>query len=329
MCHRARALNAIVLALVASAIGCSSKTEQPPALVELLPHFQAGDRLTFERIVTKKQIDPGSRGLNVEARTDLDVRVLEAIPGGYVLELVYGETKVTPLDDATRAAMSQPLAAAMLRAMANLAKGVRIEVQLDRSAHVQGVKNFDEIKTITNDVIEAMVAEYEKTSGQQAEAAKMRAVLQSMLASREVVEQSWLQDIRLLLGPLGETYRTGTPRVVDSQFPNPFGGSAIAAKVESQLTSANNSTVTLSVKQSVDPISAQDAVYAMMSQMAQSAGRPPIEKSELFGIEMRDDSVYTIDRTTGWPESAVQNRTIKIPGADGSLQITEIKRKAK
>ena len=278
--HCGLALFLAASCLAAPRAGAASST------VDLEPHWKVGEHVDY--VLTKHGVVTAGLQVQVDTTNSTPVRVdvLKADADGFVIGWTQGATQF----DAAAAASMNPV----MKKMAGLMVGRRLELRLDRGGQLQEVVNWGEVRDLgdafARDVTD-MLAQSGVDAARRTQAA---AQIRTMFSSEQSVRWSATREVRLLLLPLGHAYDRSRSVQVDVVAPDPTGPGDVKTSRRVELKSGPGAKTLLHWSQ---------------------AGA---------GASVAGDAV--MDVTTGWAETTSQTVTAAADGAQRT-ETTSLQRK--
>src|SRR5262245_16916694 len=172
---------ALSVLVATKAPGSSGRLE-----VDVRPVWQAGESHRYERVKSRRRIQPGKPDGKLVVRARIDVQVVEAMPRGFLLSWTEGKPRFD--DPAHAATATDPIAKATLEMVA----GLRILLEVDgKDASIGGVPNWPEIQKKLRTWGDATARELGKQPAVPRVAiAQMQEQILQMSGTREQVEKT-------------------------------------------------------------------------------------------------------------------------------------------
>ncbi|MCB1887643.1 MAG: hypothetical protein KDH20_08555 [Rhodocyclaceae bacterium] len=274
--------------------------------IDFRPGFKVGEtfRWSYREESTRQR-----RGKPPDASgtvTPLTARVLEASSSGYVLDWHIGEAQQIYPDQTESSGRSED------RWLQEVATTLNFELQLSREGRFLALRNHDPLRSKIDAVIERLVVERRARGANVAEEAGR--VLREMLADRERFEAFLLQDILLLLFPMGISLDTDAATTTQAELPNPFGGDALLSDVAIRVAAIDLSKdrAIVEVARRLEPGSVTKLLQAMMAR----AGKRGARAAEFAHMtaDITDTGKIEVERSTGLVWRASHTRQITLPG---------------
>ena len=299
------AVTAITMMLmVFSTGGATADAGREEKEIAILPGWKDGDSRAYERIKTRRRLRDGKETGRGSARTPVRVAIGEANEDGYLVRWSYGETKS---DDP--GADKDPVVGAMNR----IVDGMKVELELDRDAMIQGVRNWEELKTAAGSIVDVLVGKQRDQGMDQPTLDKTRATLASMFATRAQVEGLFTREPQLFFVPIGRAYLPGRPIEYEDRLPNPVGGEPFPCRGKFELKSYDRATgrAVVGWTQVVDPEVARRVMAEAIRKMGERLGKKPPDAEDLESLIVEDHAEFVLDARTGWIERFSHTRTTK------------------
>lgn len=272
--------------------------------VEIRLNLKAGTIQTWDFTKTRTQTLKGQPPQSRRSTTPLTSRVIEAGPSGYVVEWRFGKPKIAAND--AQAADRNVDVARLLALMQEL----KYEVELTRAGEFVRLRNFEEVKSIMEPVMDRMLQQAGGSASPEAQQ-QMRAAIMNMVSSQEQFEAIMLRDLRVLLFPFGKVLDDAQTLRYEDQLPNPFGGAPL--KVDATVAlHRKEKRATIRLDQKLAPESIALVLDAFMKAMP-ALPQPSPEARKDLTADIQDAGRYDLDLTTGAIASASYSRTITAP----------------
>ncbi|MCX8037994.1 MAG: hypothetical protein N3D11_13270 [Candidatus Sumerlaeia bacterium] len=296
----------LVVLLLCAAI--ASAGESPTQTVRLTPRWKKGEKLRYEMHKSRQRLEDGKKPLGYGGRTDVDIEVLEARAGGFLIAWTYGESQ---LDDSRLA--GEP----MLRAIADIVKGRPILLELDADASLMGVRNWQELRSTFMQALELVLSEMAKAKEDPATIALLRTQLRSMLSTKQQIEILGTMEAGIFFLVPGMEFEGGEPIEVETEIANPFGGSPFPATERFELETVDAKRGVAKVKRvrTAEPEAATRRLGKIVEDMAGKAGKGPRPGDKMPKVLLFEDAgEFVVNLSTGWIESLKHTRTVKMEG---------------
>jgi hypothetical protein len=278
-------------------------------IVDLLPRWIAGETRTIELTKGRTQNDPDGIDFSGSSTTPVEITVLEQTADGYVVQWLYGETKLESGD-----LPADPI----VGALSTLTNGMRFEYEIDPFGIPIGLRNWEEIQSLIQEVMDELFAFIERQGMSDEEIAIIREQIEPMVSGREQIEALSSDEISVYHLPLGGIYELSAPIPYNDLLPNFFGGDPFPAQGELTFVSydPNSDRAVIQWTQILDAESAREILMQTMIDLAQTMGTDPPQEADLpdpFSIE--DSAEYVVDVASGWVISVEYQREIVIGSA--------------
>ncbi len=263
--------------------------------VELPADWKKGDTYRIEYV--KERIDTrAKKTATAKSTTLIDVEVKDRNDQGFLVVWTHGETRLE--GDQARDARLQKLA--------DLEKGLRVELQTDEKGVPEKIVNETEVRAFW-DRLKAVVSSELQQKGAQ------KAVLEAHeeLASPDLMLQSLLQAPQTYYFLCGSSLEKGKPSEYEDMLQNPFGGEPFPCKGAILLKEVDPSKgeACLEWSQKLDPGRTQAILKESLGRWAVKLGKPPPKDEEFENFEIDDRARYAIDVHTGLPKTVTHTRT--------------------
>jgi hypothetical protein len=214
-----------------------------------------------------------------------EIRVLAVKGGGWKLRFVSGETALPEsLGDEAQESAKQ-----LLERLGQLT----IDYSTDADGAIQSIDNRSEVRRYMERV--ANVLAQDATTAEEKEAfAKTR----DLITSDTFIESTLNDNVGLVHYGYGPELAEGRAVNVKTELPNPFGGSAIPAKLRATLVQKTDSAGCARV-QYVTTADEKDVAEAFAPAMSKLAGKT-VSPSQLRGVSIKQTIRLTFDPGTGW-----------------------------
>lgn len=270
------------------------------------PGIHAGESFSWDyRRKTETQYQNTAKK-TVGSVTAVTAKVIEASSSGYILEWTYGDTHMLDAPGPEAAAAQW---------VSDVAKELRFELQLDPEGQFVRLRNYEQLRSKIDQVIEQVMAAIAKErKATPAEMTYVGKMLKEMFGSQDRVETLMLKDVRLLLFPFGMPLDSKAPITYQTQLPNPFGEDSLQADGTLVLTSLDTKqgVATISLDQKLSADSVPKMLAAMIQRMGEN--RPPSTALSKLRADINDHSTYTVDLKSGLAREVEFTRTVTMPG---------------
>lgn len=268
--------------------------------LDLRPQWKTGAQVNY--VLTKTRTKQGSsRDMSATSRTDVQLRVMEATEGGFLLQAVFGETT---FDD--------PLTQneALARQMANLMNGLGIHMVVDRDGTVQRIRNWEEVRSGISTVTQRLAGYLKEGGAPTAIIDQLTARLTQTFSTEDNIKTVILRELNLLLLPFGRTYEAKAPITYTTELPSLVGAGTVPGKGTFELTSldAGKGLATIRWTQTVDP---QGLAKLAASTIEKLSSTPAPSGAELSPLALNDTAEFVVDVRSGWPVSIAHVRKVE------------------
>src|SRR3979409_2260344 len=178
--------------------------DAPNHSIEVLPHWKKGE--TFQLEVTRARVKSadGKSTITGKTHTDFTLEVLSANDDEYLVGWTAGETT---FDSPSQAEHS------FLRQVVNLMKGLQIILKIDSHGAIKGVQNWKELRVTALKALDALATteDLQKEKPDTAPMSSLRAQWESMLRTKEQVEELCTREAQVYFMVLGREYANTKP----------------------------------------------------------------------------------------------------------------------
>ncbi|MEP6935421.1 MAG: hypothetical protein ABI988_16030, partial [Nitrospirota bacterium] len=251
------------------------------------------------------------------------IEVLSANDDGYLVGWTAGKTT---FDDPSQAEHS------FLGHVVNLMNGLQIILEIDSYGAIQGVQNWKGLKATALKSLDALAAteDVQKEKPNKARMSRLQAQWESMLGTKEQVEELCTREAQVYFKVLGRGYAHNEPFEYEDLLPNSLGGEAFPTHASMALKTfdkqAGEAVITWS--QTADPKQVSRILESMIKKMNARLGKEPVEGEFLKAISMEDHAEILVDVTTGWVKTLKHARSVNF-GTRAQVDTTSIIRTAK
>lgn len=281
----------------------------PNKSIEVLPHWEKGERLSLEITRVRERIVDGKSMVMGKTYTPFALEVLHASDDGYFVGWTLGETKVES-DVSSEELLSQQVV--------DIMKGLQIVLQIDTRGTITAVRNWKELKDAVLKVMDAILsaaANSPKGKMDSTQIAKLRAQIESMLATKKQVERLCTREAELYFMVLGRQYSMNEPLRYEDLLPNALGGEDFPTQATFALKTFNNKSnqAVITWSQISDLKETARILAATVNEMAtRLGGKKPPEKGFPDMIAMEDRAEILVDVATGWVNTLSHARSSTI-----------------
>jgi hypothetical protein len=318
---RAATVRSIILALICLPLFGLADTQNH--FIEVLPHWKKGDTVRLEITRARVKSTDSRSTITGKTHTNFTIEVLRATDGGYLVGWTAGKTT---FDSSTQAEQS------FLGQVVNLMNGRQIILEIDSYGAIRGVQNWKGLKTAALKSLDALAAAEDVRKGKADNAlmSRLRGQWETMLGTKEQVEELCTREAQVYFKVLGRGYARNTPFEYEDLFPNPLGGDAFPTHANMALKTydrqAGQAVITWS--QIADPKHVSRILESMLKEMSTRVGKAPQEGEFPRTISMEDHAEIVVDVTTGWVQTLKHARSVNF-GTRAQVDTTSIIRIAK
>ena len=273
--------------------------------IEILPHWKKGDTVRLEITRARVKSADGTSTITGKTHTDFTIEVLSANHDGYLVGWTAGKTTFDSPSQAEHSFLGQ---------VVNLMNGRQIILEIDSHGAIRGVQNWKGLKTAALKSLDALAAAEDVQKGKPDKAlmSSLRAQWESMLGTKEQVEELCAREAQVYFKVLGRGYARNTPFEYEDLFPNPLGGDAFPTHVNMTLKTfdrqAGQAVITWS--QVADPKQVSRILESMLKEISARVGKAPPEGEFPKAISMEDHAEIVVDVITGWVKTLKHARSI-------------------
>ncbi len=191
---RAATVRSTILVLIS--LPLLGLVDVPSHSIEVLPRWKKGDTVRLEITRARVKSADGTSTITGKTHTDFTIEVLSANHDGYLVGWTAGETT---FDSPSQAEHS------FLGHVVNLMSGLQIMLEIDSHGAIRGVQNWKELKAAALKSLDALAAteSLEKEKPDKALMSSLRAQWESMLGTKEQVEELCTREAQVYFKVLG------------------------------------------------------------------------------------------------------------------------------
>jgi hypothetical protein len=247
--------------------------------------LQPGDHFAYD--VEEYADRPGNRGTT---RWTAEFVVLEASSEGSVLSCRVG---LDVFGDKVRA---------LIPRMPDKNDDFAIELVLDSDHSVAGIRNWKAVADVMDQAWKMEISRRQATTmtEQWAEIGPMLEHMRQMYSSKEYLEARLGNKFSQVFWPVGMSFDTEQPTVVESTLSIPISESPIPARVSFEVVGDNPDSLAIDIVQSIDPELGTAALVRMVKDMLPSKAADVDEKLAKASIDLRMEARAEINRSDGW-----------------------------
>jgi hypothetical protein len=291
--------------------------------IEVLPHWKKGETVRLEITRARVKSADGKSTITGKTYTDFTIEVLSANHDGYLVGWTAGKTKFDSPSQAEHSLLGQ---------VVNLMNGLQIILEIDSHGAIRGVQNWKELKAAALKSLEALAAteDLQKEKPDKALMSSLRAQWESMLATKDQVEELCTREAQVYFMVLGRGYTRTEPFEYEGLLPNPLGGDAFPTHARMALKTfdkqAGRAVITWS--QTADPQQVARILDSMIKEMRVRLGKEPLEGAFPKAISMEDHAEIVVDVATGWVKTLAHARSVNF-GTRAQVDTTSMIRTTK
>ncbi|RPH76162.1 MAG: hypothetical protein EHM80_15195 [Nitrospiraceae bacterium] len=295
----------------------------PSHSVEIFPHWKKGDRVHLEITRARVKSADGASTITGKTHTHFTIEVLSANDDGYRVGWTAGETI---FDSPSQAEHS------FLGHVVNLMNGRQIILEIDSHGAIRGVQNWKGLKAAALKSLDALAAteNAQNKKSDKALMSSLRAQWESMLRTKEQVEELCTREAQAYFKVLGRGYAHNEPFEYEDLLPNPIGGEAFPTHASMALKTFDKQAgrAVITWRQTTDPKQVARILESMIKEMSARLGREPLEREFPAAISMEDHAEIVVDVATGWVKTLKHARSVNF-GTRAQVDTTSIIRTAK
>lgn len=291
--------------------------------VEVMPHWKKGDTVHLEITRARVKSADGTSTITGKTRTHVTVEVLSANDDGYLVGWTAGETTFDSPSQAERSFLGH---------VVNLMNGRQIILEIDSHGAIRGVQNWKGLKEAALKSLDALAAteDAQNEKSDKTLMSSLRAQWESMLGTKEQVEELCTREAKVYFKVLGRGYVRNEPFTYEDLLPNPLGGETFPTHARMALKTfdeqAGRAVITWS--QTADPKEVTRILESMIKEMSARLGKQPLGGAFPKSISMHDTAEIVVDVTTGWVKTLSRARSVDF-GTHAQVDTTSIIRTAK
>jgi hypothetical protein len=295
----------------------------PNHSIEVLPHWKKGEMFRLEITRARVKFADGKSTITGKTHTDFTIEVLSANDDGYHVGWTAGETKFNSPSQTEHSFLGQ---------VVNLMNGLQIILEIDSHGAIRGVQNWKEIRATALKVLDALATteDLQKEKPDKALMSSLRAQWESILGTKEQVEELCAREAQVYFKVLGRGYARNKPFEYEDLLPNPLGGDAFPTHARIALKTfdkqAGRAVITWS--QTADPTQVARILESMIKEMSARLGKKPLEGEFPQAISMQDNAEIVVDVTTGWVKTLKHARSVNF-GTRAQVDTTSMIRTVK
>lgn len=291
--------------------------------IEVLPRWKKGETVRLEITRARVKSADGKSTITGKTHTDFTIEVLSANDDGYLVGWTAGETKFDFPSQAEHSFLGQ---------VVNLMNGRQIILEIDLHGSIRGVRNWKELKTVALKSLDVLATteDLQKEKPDKAPISSLRAQWESMLGTKEQVEELCTREARVYFMVLGREYTHNNPYEYEDMLPNPLGGDAFPTHARMALKTfdkqAGRAVITWS--QTADPKQVARILESMIKEMSARLGKKPLNEEFPESISMQDNAEIVVDVATGWVKRLAHARSVNF-GTHAQVDTTSMIRTSK
>ncbi len=288
------------LALLGAADGLAGEVVTIPVVREV------GETHRLEFTTERERLSGTQQTLQARAVTRIDVNVLRRWGDGHIVRWTYGETDLGEIAGSQGAA---DIGRRFAERMANLKKGLALDLRTSESGQVRGLANKDDAVEMTKRAYQEVLAWLEENRMPPAMLQNLRQMAGPML-NPNTVEASTTREAALFYMFSGAELTLGERVRFEDLLPNPFGGEPLPSLAAIRLKAVDRQvrTATIEWNQIIDP---EKAGPILLQSLAKLSGKPLPPDQPPPQIQINDVAEFVFDLDRGWPRSMIWSRTTR------------------
>ena len=291
--------------------------------IEVLPHWEKGETVHLEITRARVKSADGTSTITGKTHTNFTVEVLSSNDDGYLVGWTAGKTTFDSPSQAEHSFLGQ---------VVNLMNGLQIILEIDSHGAIQGVQNWKGLKASALKSLDALATaeDVQSEKSDKARMSSLRAQWESMLRTKEQVEELCTREAQVYFKVLGRGYAPNEPFEYEDLLPNPLGGDAFPtyARMDLKTFDKQAGQAVITWKQTADPTHVARILESMIKEMRARFGKKPRDGEFPNSISMQDDAEIVVDVTTGWVKTLKHARSVNF-GTHAQVDTTSIIRTAK
>ncbi|HSL04545.1 MAG TPA: hypothetical protein VK901_13545 [Nitrospiraceae bacterium] len=291
--------------------------------IEVLPHWKKGETVRLEITRARVKSADGKSTITGKTHTGFTIEVLSANDDGYLVGWTAGETTFDSPSQAEHSFLGQ---------VVNLMKGRQIILEIDSHGAIRGVQNWKELKAAALKSLDALAAteDVQKGNPDKGRMSILRAQWESMLGTKEQVEELCTREAQVYFKVLGRGYARNEPFEYEDLLPNPLGGDAFPTHARMALKTFDKQVgrAVITWSQTADPTQVARILESMIKEMSARLGKKPVDGEFPKAISMQDHAEIVVDVATGWVKTLKHARSVNF-GTRAQVDTTSMIRTAK
>jgi hypothetical protein len=275
--------------------------------IDIDANWEAGESRRYELTSRRNDVGEGA-DQSRHLVTDIQITVLDATDEGFVLEWVYGESRLLapaePASPELETALQAPV-------------GLRVEYATDRFGAYAELRNGEEVQSFVAATLKQLLQTMTEAGGDERAVQGAQQMVEQLLAQPDALETLFLQEIQLFHVLHGYLFDSPEPIRYDDLLPNMLGGDPIPSQVTIRPTRYSDAQGCARIEwaNAIDPNKARESIVEGLMAQAERLGielEPP-EPGELpDAFNIQDEMQFDLDLATAWPERISWQRQIQI-----------------
>lgn len=317
-------LAAIPLLLLCAAATVSAQTTTPaavaPGTITIRPHWTVGEEVRYRITHRRETTRSGQPATVLSVESALNIRVLAADAKGYRLAWRSSVNSDRPPTAETIATLDQ-LGQRMPETLRLLKEGQETEILTDEDGlptRLGKSEALEKTAGVVRDELDAVL----RSATKEAEVPETVTTLVKGLMSTEAVARQQLAFAQAVLGAMGGEFDGRQPLEAPLTLDNPLGqmlgaeAPPLKATQRWQLESATDQQLVVGYRVDTDPESTRKSLAVTLEKLSQKLGKA-MPRDAVKGVSIQDNSRYTIDRVSGWPERVTMERKVAVDASNG------------
>lgn len=256
--------------------------------IELLPHWNAGQKLRYEMTQTRNKSRGGTKLLDETVHSQVSIEVLDAGKAGYRIGWTAAPTTGTG------------------------ETGMRLVLRVSTRGNFEAVENWKEIQAEASRRLDRDAEAWKKDGLDDAAIQRRRENITAQIGTKEQIEDRYADDARLFFMALGRRYPLAQPVPFRGSIPDPMGSSTpLPCHGEWLLKSIGKDGVAaIRWRESVAAEATRRAIEeASRTLAARMGGATP--GFQLKSLTIDENADFNIEVRSGWVQSLTHTRTVK------------------
>lgn len=289
----------------------SSGQTQKIDKVEIVQNFKVGKSYKYE--VQRGKVDsmkPETE--NVKSSTDVEFKVLNKKDSFKECSWKYGSTKIIGI--------SSDQIDEQNRKMLNIHQGIEVKFLIDKSGTIQEIINYEECKTYIENRFKLIFDNAaNKTTPEQLE--KIISALKYSYETPEILVSTYCPELIAFFTMFGETVKSDSIYISQSDLPNPFGGRSFPTNVTTKIDSVADNIAIISVRQIIPSEDLNSIMKETFIELSKQSDKP-FSENDIPKMNMKTCSTFNFDYKKNVLKEVYAEKLIE---ADGVKQTQTLK----